>query len=33
MPVLNGIQINLQRRPTGDRFRLTGSNPVTELFV
>lgn len=34
MPVLNGIQINLQRRPDGRSFlRLTGSNPVTEPFV
>jgi pilus assembly protein FimV len=34
MPVLNGIQINLQRRANGQSFlRLTGQSPVTEPFV
>ena len=34
MPVLNGIQINLQRRADGKSFlRLTGRSPVTEPFV
>ena len=34
MPVLNGVQINMQRRADGRSFlRLTGSRPVTEPFV
>ena len=33
-PVLNGVQINMQRRADGRSFlRLTGSRPVTEPFV
>lgn len=34
MPVLNGVQISMQRRADGRSFlRLTGSRPVTEPFV
>lgn len=34
VPVLNGVQINMQRRADGRSFlRLTGSRPVTEPFV
>ncbi len=34
MPVLNGVQISMQRRTDGRSFlRLTGSRPVTEPFV
>ena len=34
MPVLNGVQISMQRRTDGRSFlRLTGSRPITEPFV